>query len=393
MAFDCRGAKVSNCDVFISYKREERPRIEILAQKLKAVGLKVWFDASLDAGATFDEKIANTLTAARAVLVCWTPGAIASDWVRGEATMARSGNKLVAALLEPTDLIPPFNLVHAENLADWTGEDDHPGWAKILARLASMSGEAGLVEWANMMSEGNAPMLRSWIASQPAGPLRATTRFWLSEMNAQPIFGMGGAPARKQRTRRGLWVTQSVLAGITLAGIASVFAWRGSVHQTPPNVIAMSKPNNGQLVTSAPDPTGSSEQSGIVAPSASAPIGVADGTILRVPSGSLADFESGRISADGGQGYDFEIAFPSRYQLRAKGTARIQHGGFVVAPNRRQCSELPTSELVQEAFFPWLANPTFKCFITVDGHHGYIQHLDGYGDPTTGVKFAVTFFR
>ena len=159
---------MQTCDVFISYKREERPRVDVLAQKLKAVGLKVWFDTKLSAGASFDGQIADALKSARSLLVCWTPGAIGSEWVRGEAAMAHGTKKLVAVFLEPTELIPPFNLIHAENLADWSGEDDHAGWAKLLARLASLSDEPGLVEWAKMIGEGDASALRAWVAAQPA---------------------------------------------------------------------------------------------------------------------------------------------------------------------------------------------------------------------------------
>ena len=44
------GVVMAECDVFIAYKREERPRVEQLAQKLKAIGLSVWFDTSLASG-------------------------------------------------------------------------------------------------------------------------------------------------------------------------------------------------------------------------------------------------------------------------------------------------------------------------------------------------------
>src|SRR5262245_51180709 len=133
-------------DVFISYKRDERSLVERLAQKLKSVGLSVWFDTRLVAGQSFDAQLVDARESAGAVLICWTPDGIASDWVRAEAAMAVKSNKLVAAFLQPTELIPPFNLIHAEDLSDWNGEDDHAGWARILARLCSMSDQPQLVE-------------------------------------------------------------------------------------------------------------------------------------------------------------------------------------------------------------------------------------------------------
>ncbi|GAM96443.1 protein of unknown function DUF323 [alpha proteobacterium U9-1i] len=371
---------MAECDVFISYKREERPRVELVAQKLKAVGLKVWFDTSLSAGATFDEQIAGALKGAKCVLVCWTPGAIASDWVRAEAAMGHSANKLVAAFLEPTDLIPPFNLIHAENLADWSGEDDHAGWAKILARVASMSGQAGLADWAKMMGDGDARAVRAWVAAQPAGPLRSTTRFWLSEMNAQPIFGSSRPPAPRANKKGGAGGLLAALAFFTLLGVGGYFAWR-TFGADPSS-------------TTAQTPAGAAPgASAIVTPRAAAAIELADGSTLRAVAGSLVDFESGRMGEADDPAYDFEIAFTSRYEWRPRGDARMQTGHFDLAPSRRQCDELQPSDFQGVAYPAWRASPRFQCFITGDGHRGFVQHVDGYDDPATGLEFVVTFFR
>jgi hypothetical protein len=89
-------------DVFISYRRQERQRVEALAQKLRAIGSDVWFDTRLASGDSFDEEIAKQIQGARTVLVAWTPGAVESDWVRSEAALARSAGKLTACCLEPS---------------------------------------------------------------------------------------------------------------------------------------------------------------------------------------------------------------------------------------------------------------------------------------------------
>jgi adenylate cyclase len=104
-------------DVFISYKREEREAVQIIADKLAALEVEVWFDVGLKSEGSFDSQIADQLSAAKAVLVCWTPGAIASEWVRAEAAQAREADKYVACFLEPTSLIAPFNLVQTEDLS------------------------------------------------------------------------------------------------------------------------------------------------------------------------------------------------------------------------------------------------------------------------------------
>lgn len=217
-------------DVFISYKRDDRPRVEVIAQKLQAVGLDVWFDTRLTSGPSFDETIAREIRTAKVTLACWTPEAIASEWVRAEAAMAHTAAKLVACFLEPADLIPPFNLVHAESLADWNGEDDHAGWAKLLTRLCSFSTDEKLVNWSRMMSEGQVPGLRKWIASAPPGPLRSTTRFWLSEADTSASTRMekiAGGKALKKKAKRKPWGPRTQVAvGVTV--IVALFAlWQG----------------------------------------------------------------------------------------------------------------------------------------------------------------------
>jgi TIR domain/MlaD protein len=197
---------MAGCDVFISYKRGDGEAVEPIARKLKEVGLEVWYDTRLEAGPSFDEQIAAKLKLAKAVLVCWTPAAIDSEWVRGEAALAHEAGKLVACFLKPTKLIPPFNLFQTENLANWDGEDDHAGWAKTFARIASLSDRSALIDWAQLMSSGDPKALRAWASKQPPGPLRVTTRFWLSELDGATVTIPDAALiAAKRRTLWGRW--------------------------------------------------------------------------------------------------------------------------------------------------------------------------------------------
>ena len=105
--------------------------------------MDVWFDRRLKSGDTYDEEIAGALKAARAVLTCWTPAAMASEWVRGEATVAHADGRIVACFLEPTELLPPFNLTHAERLAAWAGQRDDTAWLKVLERIGELVDRPG----------------------------------------------------------------------------------------------------------------------------------------------------------------------------------------------------------------------------------------------------------
>jgi hypothetical protein len=133
-------------DLFISYRRAERERVLQAAARLEDLGLNLWFDARLEAGTSFDEEINREIRTARAVLVFWSPEAIQSRWVRAEASIGLERDVLLAAFLTPTELIPPYNLVHAVDLQKWDGGQSAPEWQNLLTRLGSLIGRPHLAE-------------------------------------------------------------------------------------------------------------------------------------------------------------------------------------------------------------------------------------------------------
>lgn len=141
-------------DVFISYKREERHRVERIARALQELGLSVWFDASLEGGGSFSAQINREVRAAKAVLVCWTPAAAHSEWVVGEAEIGRTRGVLAPAFLAPSDLPPPFNTIHAFDLEQWRGGHGEDDWLALLDRLGPLTGRAGLRHLALALAAG-----------------------------------------------------------------------------------------------------------------------------------------------------------------------------------------------------------------------------------------------
>jgi hypothetical protein len=161
-------------DVFISYQRGEREAVSIVSRKLGELQLDVWFDSKLRPGGTFDEEIAEQLRSARAVLTCWTPAAIASEWVRAEATYAHQEGKLVACFLEPAKLIPPFNLTHTEDLSTWAGQDDAPAWVKLLERIGQLTGRPGVASYFSLFAPTTTvATLRTWVMANGSDALAA----------------------------------------------------------------------------------------------------------------------------------------------------------------------------------------------------------------------------
>ena len=95
----------------------------------------MWWDAALRSGETFDEVIEKELRAAKAVVVLWSPRSVASRWVRAEATLADRRNKLVPAIIEACDRPIIFELTHAADLSDWTGDTSDSRWQTLVSDL------------------------------------------------------------------------------------------------------------------------------------------------------------------------------------------------------------------------------------------------------------------
>jgi len=146
-------------DVFISYKREEKPRCARIAEKLRELGLDVWFDARLESGMSFDREIEEKVTAAKAVLVLWSPLSINSDWVRAEAGIGKEKNKLVAIQLAPCSLPIAFRNTHFETIHEVDFPDTHPGWLKVLGRIATLTGKRELQYFAKALETVDTPKM------------------------------------------------------------------------------------------------------------------------------------------------------------------------------------------------------------------------------------------
>lgn len=62
-------------DIFLSYARPDREKIELLTAALERAGWSVRWDRHIDAGAAFAKAIAAELNASRVVIVAWSQAA------------------------------------------------------------------------------------------------------------------------------------------------------------------------------------------------------------------------------------------------------------------------------------------------------------------------------
>lgn len=166
-------------DVFLSYKRSERPQVERIASMLRGLGLNVWFDAGMSAGDTFNDEIDREARAAKAVLVCWSPEARESEWVKAEAMIGFTQKKLAACYVAgPDGFDPPtpFNTRHAEDLRGWFAapSEVHSGWKSVLRSLGKLCGRADIESYGALDTQATAADLRAWIDAHEQSPLFVT---------------------------------------------------------------------------------------------------------------------------------------------------------------------------------------------------------------------------
>ena len=113
-------------DIFVSYKREDRDRVEQLARALEGEGFSVWWDPELPIGQSYASSIRSELSEARAVIAVWTSRSVQSEWVQEEATHGKRRGVLFPVRLEAVDPPIGFTMVETADLSDWTGRRRQP---------------------------------------------------------------------------------------------------------------------------------------------------------------------------------------------------------------------------------------------------------------------------
>lgn len=141
-------------DVFISYKREDRARIDRIEAALTVLDLKVWFDWRLTPGLNFSEEIDAAARNAKAMVVCWSPAAVQSDWVQREATIGFGRDALAPVMLERCTPPEKFSALQAPDLSGWTGALDDRNWQRVLARIGDLIGDRELARNARLRAGG-----------------------------------------------------------------------------------------------------------------------------------------------------------------------------------------------------------------------------------------------
>src|SRR5258708_39161119 len=101
-------------DVFISYKAEDRRRVQPLVEALQSEELSVWWDEHIGAGDAWRETIEHQLDDARSVIVHWSKRSVgpAGKFVRDEASRAQRRSTYVPVLIDPVE--PPLGFAEGQ---------------------------------------------------------------------------------------------------------------------------------------------------------------------------------------------------------------------------------------------------------------------------------------
>jgi serine/threonine-protein kinase len=131
-------------DVFISYKAEDRRRIQPLVHGLQAEGYSVWWDQHIGAGDDWRQTIERQLDAAKCVIVAWSNHSIGPEghFVRDEASRAQRRHVYVPILIDPVEPPLGFGESQATSLRGWRGNRSDERFQMILTAVRRIAGEA-----------------------------------------------------------------------------------------------------------------------------------------------------------------------------------------------------------------------------------------------------------
>ena len=125
-------------DVFLSYARADRGRVEPLVRAIEAEGFSVWWDSQIGAGQEFDELIAQELQLASCVLAVWTETSVTSRWVRGEARDAADRGVLLPVRFGGVQLPIDVRAIHTTDLDNWNEDAGSPAFRAVASSIDSL---------------------------------------------------------------------------------------------------------------------------------------------------------------------------------------------------------------------------------------------------------------
>jgi small GTP-binding protein len=87
------GPDVPKRYVFVAYARIDRPYVDQLAERLRLVGINLWYDVSINPGSIFSRELENKILNCSAMVIIVSPESHQSTFIRDEIALATQHNK------------------------------------------------------------------------------------------------------------------------------------------------------------------------------------------------------------------------------------------------------------------------------------------------------------
>ncbi|GAM98045.1 high-affnity carbon uptake protein Hat/HatR [alpha proteobacterium U9-1i] len=136
-------------DIFVSYKKDDKARVEPLVRALESQGFTVWWDYEIETGGDWLQQILKEIDVARAVIGVWSQQSVTADGCfavsRGSTISyvdrehARAQTKLAPVLLDRVRTPFEYEKIQAADLTDWGGDANHPGFRQVVARIEQLA--------------------------------------------------------------------------------------------------------------------------------------------------------------------------------------------------------------------------------------------------------------
>ena len=131
---------MSKHDVFVSYSRDDRAKVQRIANALNERGLRVWWDPEIKTGSGFRNEIADALDGSKSVVVIWSRHSVASRFVADEADEGAAREILYPALIDNVDIPLGFRQIQTADLTHWRGNLNDDAFKAFVETVANGAG-------------------------------------------------------------------------------------------------------------------------------------------------------------------------------------------------------------------------------------------------------------
>lgn len=128
-------------EVFVSYAHQDKDRVTDLVASLERSSVRVWWDADLPHGKSWDDQIERALENASTIVVVWSRQAVASENVKDEAHYALEERKALPVRIEDVQLPYRWRRLQYVDLMARPVERNEK-WAEVVAALRDHGADA-----------------------------------------------------------------------------------------------------------------------------------------------------------------------------------------------------------------------------------------------------------